>query len=416
MSPQQGSNRLIQSLGSVSLVRNFVTLSVALVALAAFTGCIGVLGSHDDPAPESPAGVHPATTGGVTPPVSLTVLSALKTTITADGGKWVANGTSINVAASPLQGAVGDTQIAWFTGPMSATAPVPVKANANSGYIDPGNATGIKFNVDGVFWMHCHPHPWMRSNVTVVEGWQNAATMEVDIVDGASPSEFRFVPENITVHPGTTIIYRNVGQQVHTAMQLQQDAPLKPLDIKGLSGKATIQGVGWQRVVMLSKDSQGRYGAAEYDVYATSTLPAPGHWFFNLSTPHGAPDAAPGAAGGDFDSKSFKPDFNGTMFVNYTARSAPAATLNGAGQPVPDPATKVQIHVKEAGIEQDVLSGDSAGSGNITGHTHDTIHTVMAKADQGAGITTEVEVTVIYDLIPPPPGVYIDPESIPHQH
>jgi plastocyanin len=274
-------------------------------------------------------------------------------------------------------------------------------------YLQPGESRGVRFSVPGSWQMHCHPHPWMRSNVTVVDNYTGPAEVTVDIVDGTTSSEFHFVPENIVVAPGTVVVYHNAGNLPHSATSLFQDAPVKLLPLKDASGgTVTIDPNprGWQRIRLFAWDATGRMGVANYDVYV-SDLP--------VFQPKSVPISF--HAGG-LPSQAVQPSlstilttYNGTMFVNFTVKDAGGPAESAAGQNL----AQVTVHVRS---DTDIMTKEKASSGQMSARALAGLYTIEIDPVQGAEIDGTLTVEEAYDLTPPPPAPYVDPESIPHKH
>lgn len=87
----------------------------------------------------------------------------------------------------------------------------------DTGDIAPGAQKQVTFGAGPTVAMHCHPHPFMRHNVTLQEGAPSEA--HVHILDGLDEAEYRFEPENLTVAPHAVVTYHNHGNFTHTATQ-----------------------------------------------------------------------------------------------------------------------------------------------------------------------------------------------------
>lgn len=117
--------------------------------------------------------------------------------------------------------------IGWQTEPPIVDEPNAVWVRVmgpapklDSGMIAPGSTYSFTFEAAGDVSYHCHPHPWMRGNVTIEEAHGHGApqTHHVEVVDGASPADYRFVPENLTIHAGDTVVWHNNGTMQHHVM------------------------------------------------------------------------------------------------------------------------------------------------------------------------------------------------------
>jgi plastocyanin len=405
-------------------MRATVVLSVVLVASVIFAGCVGNFGSPKDEAPASTGGTPPTTTAGtpLTPPAPL---PKLKFTVSPASSidPWVTSGTTMDVQATVPADAKAPLTWTWGVAPLLGTAPITTKATGlDTGskraddYMAPGASSALTFSVAGVYQMHCHPHAnFMRANVTVVDGLVGPKAYDVYIEDGATYSDFRFVPENLTVPTGSVVTYHNVGSQAHTATLLVQDPPVKvQAGVTGSKGTVTLAGNGWTRVVALLRDADGRVGQADYAIYVApfpenynKTFPAD----FTAGTPAQL-DAAPSVA--PPTTTSFKTDYNGTAFVNVTfldvaeqnapAGTSPAGTCSG------------EWHLQEQGSTQDTLTGAPGSSSSAHGRVLATTYNLVTKLRQGANCKASLDIRVLYDHTPPAILPYVDPESIPHQH
>lgn len=373
-----------------------VLATALILSAAALAGCFGSDGEPQTPASSDDDGLLP---GSETAP--LKILSPLATAVTTTAAKWVQTGAQIDVAATAPANAKGNVSYVWAIGPLPGT--LDVKAAADTKTIEPGKSASLKFSQAGVFRMHCHPHPAMKHNVTVVDGYKGATTVHVQIVDGAKLNEYRFVPENVVVGKDATIVYHNNGTQPHTATLESAEPALKKVDLSSASGKVAVDGTGWQRIVVTVMDGEGRIGFAQHDVYATAELPAAKTETFECSFAVGSqgqalpPETQP-VTGGDCANK-LQVAQGGTLFVNWTARDA-AADAGGPGEA--NQAT-VEVHVRPQGEQQDAMTGAAAASGAVDGKVLAGAFDVVASALGGAGVKATLELTVVPDLVPPPP-------------
>ncbi|HET6403785.1 MAG TPA: hypothetical protein VFH78_04005 [Candidatus Thermoplasmatota archaeon] len=373
-----------------------------LIAFAGLTGCIGA-GKEQDPADSlDPAGTGgTGGTGGVGAG-SIVVLQPLASTITAEAAAWVVSGTEVPVSLATPANAKGTLNYTWALGPLPGTVAVTeVKADTGSkgsDYIQPGQTKSITYSASGIYRMHCHPHPWMLHNVTVVDGFTGPKTVDVQIIDGAVQGEYRFVPENIVVGVGTVVNYKNVGAQPHTSTAMgAQEPPLKKLPLSAASGSVVVEGEGWQRIVAIFTDAEGRFGMTEKHIYVTSELPTfpPQTHEFEFQYGASALAATPAAANGDSVSVALAQP--GLVFLNYTFQDGAAA----AG--VPENLAEVELHFTLAGETQDTLTGEGS-SGALTGKAKAGTYTLKVIPTQGVLITGTVTVEVVYDLVPPAPN------------
>ncbi len=126
------------------------------------------------------------------------------------------------------------TTLGWAIEPPNVDQPnaIELRVEGADKLASPLLAKGAKFqwtfmNV-GEFAYHCHPHPWMMGNVTVEAHADHShgtagKTHTVKIVDGATAGEYKYVPENLTVHVGDTIVWVNEGTMGHTVTAKTSD-------------------------------------------------------------------------------------------------------------------------------------------------------------------------------------------------
>lgn len=345
----------------------------------------------------SPTGTTPVLTSGGDGAV-LKLLSPLSFTVSTTGAKWVEPKTT--VAFTTAGGQAGWAYV-WATGPLMGTPPASTAtldtgSKSPSDWIAPGASRSLTFTEPGVFEMHCHPHPYMRSNVTVLAGYVGPKEVTVQITDGSKPSESRYSPDNIVVGPGTKVTYTNVGQQPHTATLLKASPALKKLDATASKADVQLDGTGWQVVRVLALDAEGRVGAAETQVYVA---PLPKF----TSEPKALDFAAGGVpeqagAVGPF-SFSFVLEYNAILSVNWSVQDGPAA----GGAPVNN--ALVEVHVAKAGESQDVLTSEPKAAGLLTGPVASGTYNVKVVPKQGVKITGTIQVSADYlDVTPPDPS------------
>lgn len=389
-------------------MRALVLLVVSLLAFGGLAGCIGA-GKETPPTvgPASTGGDDPLTpnsTGGLTS--QLTVLAPLTSTVTLDAPAWIASGTEVPVKVAAPANAKGTTTYAWAVGPRPETVAVTAvnmdtgSAKNGADWIQPGASKALTFSTSGVYALHCHPHPAMRHNVTVIDGYASAKSVEVAIADGAGLAEYRFVPENIVIGTGTTVVYKNVGKQPHTATSLgAQEPALKALPLKTESGTVKLEGDGWLRVLAILKDSEGRLGLASQDIYVTPTLPAFETKTVTVEFSYASPAPLAGTpAQAAPENIPFVLEQGGLVTINYTF--ADAAGSSPAAQNL----AEVELHLKKDGDTQDTMTADPAASGSLAGKAIAGAYTLTIVPVQGAQLTGTVVIEVVYELVPPAPS------------
>ena len=358
-----------------------------LVGLA-LAGCVNL--PKDDPVQSASAQLEPPTSApsantpqGTAAPKLLAPLS-VKVALT--GPTWLASGAIVPVTASVTGGTA--SSFVWATGPMPGSVPVK-NETLDTKDIQPGAAKSLKFQTAGVYQVHCHPHPFMTSNVTVIDGYTGPSKVTVKVVDGAKPGEYGFVPDRIVVGVGTEVVYENAGQLVHTATVKGQDPPLRLARLAAQSGGVTVEGEGWMRLYAFAKDASGRAGAGEFHVYVTKELPQNLDESFSGSFPL-APPAAAGLPVQPVEpqKKSVKLELAGLAFLNVTATDA-----TGQGGVV---ARLV------SSSNPDALKTDAGSAAEASGALEAGTYELVVEPAGGANVEFTVTLQVVYDLVPPP--------------
>lgn len=387
-------------------MRVLVLLVASILAFGGLAGCMG--GTKDGattnptPAPGTGTGGTGGSNGGG--PAQVKVLAPLNSAITLDAPAWIASGTEVPVKLAAPTGAKGALTYAWASGPLPGTVAVMAMnmdtGSKGSDYIASAASKSLTFSMAGVYAMHCHPHPYMRSNVTVVEGYAGPKTVEVSIIDGANQNEYRFVPENIVIGVGTTVTYKNVGTQPHTATSLGAPEPaLKALPLKTDAGKLKLDGNGWVRVLAIVQDSEGRIGIVNKSIYVTPTLPVFATQTETMEFTYGASPLATTPAAAAAKSTGVQLAQGGKVTINYTF--ADAAAQNGAPQNL----AQVEVHFTKDGETQDTFtSPGNDNTGSIGGKAIAGAYTLKVVPVQGASMTGTIVIDVEYELVPPAPA------------
>lgn len=373
-------------------MRAAVLFVVAVFAFGALAGCVG--GSKEDGAPTSTNAASSesvskaSTSGGATSTsaaatsASLPRLPPLPVTLSLSGPQWVAAGTSVPVTAT----ASGASSFVWATGAAPEAAPAKV-AGLNTTLIQPGASKSLKFAAAGVYGMHCHPHPFMRHNVTVIDGYQGPSKVTVKIVDGDAQSDSRFVPENIVVGVGTEVVYENVGALPHTSTQATQEPALKLAPLKSASGEIPVSGDGWMRVFVAASDSAGRVGFASAPIYVTkerpSTLDESVSGTFSAALPSQVP------AGAEPVKKAVTLALGGTAFLNVTATDAAGLA-------------SVKASLVRVGTAAVAVETEPGATGAASGKADAGDYEIVVEPAGGVNVEYTVTLTVVYDLVPPP--------------
>lgn len=381
----------------------------SLIVLAAALLLAGCVNTAKDPttATTTPTASTPSIgTSNTAPP-----LPALPITLRIDAPTWVEPGTSVPVSVT---GGPGTTYL-WASGQLPGTV-TPAGAPLNTSLIEPGSTKTLTFTQAGLYNMHCHPHPFMRSNVTVIDGYQGPDTVDVEIRDGDATGSYRFTPENIVVGAGTKVVYHDVGKLPHTATELARTPPIKKLDFATASGMlklpASIPMPGmdmemapeWTNIVVVAKDAQGRVGIANASVYINA-FPTPYNATMTGNFPaSGLPESAVSP-----QTKSFLLDQGGALFLNFTAQDAASKT-----NPALPNSAAIDIHVRAQGATSDATSSTSKATGALTTRLEPGSYTITVSPNAGANVDYTAYVTVLYDHVPPAPTLTAGGEE--HHH
>lgn len=313
-------------------------------------------------------------------------LAPLAVNVSMTGPSWVASGTDVQLAAV----ATGATKFVWATGPLPISSPAKV-ANLDTKVFDPGASKSLKFASAGVYALHCHPHPFMKHNVTVVDGYQSPARVTVLITDGATPGEYRFSPENLVIGVGTEIVYENVGKLPHSATQEGQEPALKLAKLTASAGTVAVEGEGWQRIVAIASDGSGRLGVGEARVYVTPELPTgtsvdvTGSFTTPLYLPELETNPQPAQM------TSMKVDHPGAFTLNITATDGNAGLA------------KVSVRVVRVATDEEVGALDATAAGTLAFTIERGEYEIYVEPSEGFNVEYVGTATVVYDLTPPPP-------------
>lgn len=395
-------------------MRALSPIIAALLLTAAFAGCIGGKDGDGEGATLDPADTNGGTgtgTGTGSGTGTLKVLAPLNATITLDAPAWVQSGTEVPVALGTPANAKGAVTYAWAIGPLPGTSEVTAVtmdtgSAKSTDYIAPGASKTLTYSTAGIYRMHCHPHPAMRHNVTVIDGYEGAKNVEVQIVDGSQGQYY--VPENIVIGTGTTVTYKNVGQQPHTATALgAQEPALKALPLKADKGAIKVEGEGWQRVVAVYLDSEGRIGVSEARIYTTSTLPVFETQTETFSFEYGASELAGTPAAPASDGRPVLLKQPGVVTINYTFTDLAGSVDPSASQ------ASVELHFTKDGETQDTLTGDGAEN-SLNGKAIAGSYTLSVLPTSGVQIEGTVTIEVVYELLPPEPTMPAAPADDGH--
>lgn len=350
--------------------------ALALAAMALLAGCVGGAGDSSNP-PSGPTDPAPSPALRATA-LAITVVPA-----------WARPGEPVALAVP------GAGNVSWF---LAARAPV-AGPKQDTGDLAPGvPSEPLALATEGLLLFHCHPHPWMRLNVTVGSSVPSLGTRHVQIVDGASASEYRFVPSELAVAPGERVVLWNNGSLVHTATQVDAWRLIAGRD-PSLSFTPSIAG-DFDVVAITSRGAERGEGRARLLVD-----PAKPDESLAIGPFAGEFDHALAAAGRAASQEfGFEVPYPMTeLRLSFTASSSmpvpPTARIDVGEQGGPPLATSASGAVGEVS-----LAGLAAG-----------YYSVVVTAEQGVLVSYEVTGVATLDLSARPaaaPGA----EGAPHDH
>lgn len=118
--------------------------------------------------------------------------------------------------------------LALLTASLSVGAQTPTHKpeGFHSREIQPGEFWQLRLGNEGVYYYHCHPHPFMQAEIEVSRSARDGgATVTI--------KDFEFTPKRIEVRPNDTIQFVNKGASVHTV-----DESVPPATTPGGGGDA----------------------------------------------------------------------------------------------------------------------------------------------------------------------------------
>ena len=294
-------------------------------------------------------------------------------------------------------------------GPGHGSSPEPTppkpQPNLNTGNIDPGQAKPLTFKEEGLYQLHCHPHPWMKVNVTVKQG-ASAAEQTITIIDGRAQSDYRYAPEDLVVAPGTKINFVNKGAQMHTATQ---EAYLETIPGEGKSVTFSPKSTGDYDVIVIARDATTGVGVAKARLLVDATKPdekqpiGPYNGEFQAAAPRPAELPAPVPAAESAEHPFTSP---------YSIKSLKFTFSATSDTPVP-PTVSVSLQ-KEDGTE--IASAEPAASGEVSAADLPAgTYKLIITAGQGVMIAYEALGEALLDL-QLPGSTPVQDESQPHGH
>jgi plastocyanin len=153
----------------------------------------------------------------------------------------------------------------WYFGPW--IDPAPPAANVASDVFDLGQSFNQVFSAPGTYFIHCHPHPWMKNKVVVDPDAQTGANLTVSIFNYAFGDG-----TPIVVSPNTTITFVNEDPIGHTVTSEGFAPGAKMPDGKVLSVPTGTPEGEYQAVIALT-DHKGAFLAQGFGIKISSDAP-----------------------------------------------------------------------------------------------------------------------------------------------
>lgn len=121
--------------------------------------------------------------------------------------RWVKPGTALSFDSGSSEDHDNDPLArTWIFG-----AYPPDAVTFDTGYMSMGNSTSMTFDKTGVYFLHCHPHPWMKFRVAVDPAASAPDNSTITIAN------FGYGMDNLSVPPGTALTFTNEDPLPHTA-------------------------------------------------------------------------------------------------------------------------------------------------------------------------------------------------------
>lgn len=236
-----------------------------------------------------------------------------------EAARWVKPNTELNFDSSLSEDHDQDViSRLWVFGPH-----VTDNITHETPYMARGNRSDLLFDRTGVYFMHCHPHPWMKLRVAVDPAASAPSNSTITI------ENFSYGMDNLSVPPGTTLTFVNQDPIPHTAT-LERFA------------SGTIQGTG--KTVKIAAPPEGKYqlwifgddrkGGVGYTAYGVQVgADAPTNTFTAVN--NGGPLLQAGVNQAAHDLADFTHNASLSATLTFTAPQAPTVKL----EVVPDTGT-----------------------------------------------------------------------------
>lgn len=177
-----------------------------------------------------------------------------------EAARWVKPNTELNFESVIEDHDNDATARMWVFGPY-----VSENVTLATPYMGRGNSSSLMFDRPGVYFMHCHPHPWMKLRVDVDPA--ASAPSNSTIVIG----NFSYGMGNLSVPPGTELSFRNDDPVAHTATLERFASGTIVGSAKTVKIPAPAEGK--YQLWILADDFKGGVGYSAYGVQVSADAP-----------------------------------------------------------------------------------------------------------------------------------------------
>lgn len=194
-----------------------------------------------------------------------------------DTNRWVKPGKEVIFDVAQTDDHDGDrVAFLWTFGPrVPASEEPPSAGNAcakasdnlftfSTACLGYERAYNLTFDQPGVFFYHCHPHPWMKARLIVAPDAQITGTHTIEI------RNFAYSEREVRVQPGTKVQFVNKDPVAHTATA----EGFGPGDVKGDTPVLKVApAAGEYQVRLLVNDLKGGLKSQSWGVRVSDDAP-----------------------------------------------------------------------------------------------------------------------------------------------
>lgn len=219
--------------------------------------------------------------------------------------RWVTPGAGVVLDGSKSDDHDGDLfSYEWILGSFNVTA--PPEANFTSEYLNTSAEFSQVFNAEGIYLIHCHPHPWMKQRVVVGEGPNATGDTTVEI------ENFAYGTPTLNVKAGSKVTYVNRDPDQHTAT-VEWFAPGAVVSTSPILSTKLEEGEYQARIVL--NDGKGGMSTKTFGLKgSTDAPPNPDIRYFNNTPSPPTPFAE--QQGGFTKDETLKADWPGNLTVS----------------------------------------------------------------------------------------------------